>query len=196
MFTYNLIAFLLVLLCWFAFAAVFIVFLGRKPTAKAPEQKRDVRSRAGIILQGVSYGIVWSVPRRFRPLLASSPKLDVALMILAVVLAVLSVWLVMAAVRQLGKEWSLTARLVEGHRLVTTGPYALVRHPIYTGMAGMLLATGLTHSHLLTLLLGVVVFTIGTVVRVRSEERLLRAEFGAEFDAYARRVPAVVPWLF
>ena len=194
---YRVIAFLLVLLGWFVFAGVFIVLLRRKPTqAAAPDRRRDPRSRIGIILQGLGYALVWALPRQFRPLITFSPPLDMALMILAVLLSAASIWLGAAAVRQLGKEWSLTARLVEGHRLVTAGPYALVRHPIYTGMAGKLLATGLTYSHWLGLLLGVIVFTIGTVVRVRSEERLLRAEFGAEFDAYARRVPAVVPWLF
>jgi protein-S-isoprenylcysteine O-methyltransferase Ste14 len=195
---YRVIAFTLVALGWFIFGAVFIILLRRKPAQAeaAPERTRDVRSRAGIILQMLGYALVWTLPRQFRPLITFSPALDVALMCLAVLLSAVSIWLGAWAVRTLGKEWSLTARLVEGHRLVREGPYALVRHPIYTGMAGKLLATGLTYSHWLGLLLGVIVFTIGTVIRVRSEERLLRAEFGAEFDAYARRVPAVVPWLF
>src|SRR5881392_3789015 len=134
---YRIIAFLLVLLGWFVFAGVFIALLRRKPAQAqeaAPERRRDPRSRIGIILQGFGYALVWALPRQFRPLIAFSPVLDVALMILAVLLSAASIWLGAAAVRQLGKEWSLTARLVEGHRLVTAGPYALVRHPIYTGM--------------------------------------------------------------
>ncbi len=189
----NFIAFLLVLLCWFGFVVVF--FLRRKPAA-APEQARDASSRPGIVLQGLSYGVMWALPRRFSPLISFSPALNVALLVVAVLLAVGSVWLVMTAIRTLGKEWSLTARLVEGHRLVTAGPYSLVRHPIYTGMFGMLLATALSYSHWLGLLLGVIIFWSGTIVRVRSEERLLRAAFGAEFDAYARRVPAVLPGVY
>ncbi len=189
----NFIAFLLVLLGWFIFVGVF--FLRRKPAA-APEQTRDVSSRPGIVLQGLSYGVMWALPRGFRPLISFSSALNTALLALAVLLAFASVWLVMAAIRTLGKEWSLTARLVEGHRLVIEGPYKLVRHPIYTGMFGLLLATALTYSHWLGLLLGVIIFWVGTVVRVRSEERLLRAEFGAKFDAYAQRVPAVLPGLF
>ncbi len=192
----TFVAFLLVLLCWFGFGATFFVFLRRQPAPTgAPDRRRDVRSRAGVALQGVSYVLVWAMSRRFRPLVASSKSLDAALLILAVMLAVISVWLVTAAVRRLGREWSLTARLVEGHRLVTEGPYALVRHPIYTAMAALLLATGLTYSRLPALTVALAVFAVGTLVRVRSEERLLRAEFGAEFDAYARRVPAVVPGL-
>lgn len=194
MFNYRVIAFLLVLLCWFGFVVVF--FLRRKPAAAAPEQTRDANSRAGIVLQGISYGLMWALPRQFRPLISFSPTLNTSLLVVAVLLGAGSVWLVLTAIRTLGKEWSLTARLVEGHRLVTAGPYAFVRHPIYTGMFGMLLATALTYSHWLGLLLGVIVFWLGTIIRVRSEERLLRAAFGAEFAAYAQRVPAVLPGVY
>ena len=60
----------------------------------------------------------------------------------------------------------------------------------------MLLATALSWSHWLGLLLGIIIFWVGTIVRVRSEERLLQVEFGAEFDAYKRRVPAVLPGVY
>ncbi|MGI9088170.1 MAG: methyltransferase family protein [Chthoniobacterales bacterium] len=59
-----------------------------------------------------------------------------------------SVWLVLAAVRTLGKNWSLAARVTTDHELIETGPYARVRHPIYTGMLGMLIADGLVFGHL------------------------------------------------
>jgi protein-S-isoprenylcysteine O-methyltransferase Ste14 len=121
---------------------------------------------------------------------------EVATSVLAMCAALGSVWLITAAVKTLGKEWSLTARLVEGHKLATTGPYAYVRHPIYTGMLGMLVATGLAISHWTALLAALVIFFVGTIIRVRSEERLLREAFGEQFDDYARRVPAIVPGLY
>ena len=102
----------------------------------------------------------------------------------------------MAAVKTLGKEWSITARLLEGHQLATRGPYRVVRHPIYTGMFGMLLATGLTISYWFTLIFAVALFFIGTIIRVRSEEKLLREQFGVQFDAYAERVPALLPGIY
>jgi protein-S-isoprenylcysteine O-methyltransferase Ste14 len=100
------------------------------------------------------------------------------------------------AVKTLGKEWSLTARLVEGHQLATSGPYAFVRHPIYTGMLGMLVSTGLAISHWAALLVALVIFFIGTTIRVRSEEKLLREAFGEQFETYARSVRAIVPGLY
>lgn len=187
-------AFVGMMLSWFAFV---IVFLVRHKPPSAPESKRERASIVGIVLQGASYGIVWSIRRAwFSPIVSVSNSVEIALAILTMALGIASVWFIMAAIRTLGKQWSLGARLIEGHKLITEGPYRLVRNPIYTGMFGMLLATGLAVSHWIGLLIAIVVYAVGTVVRVRSEEKLLRGAFGAEFDSYARRVPAVIPFLF
>jgi protein-S-isoprenylcysteine O-methyltransferase Ste14 len=116
--------------------------------------------------------------------------------LLAISAAIGSVWLTTMAVKTLGKEWSLTARLVEGHKLATSGPYAFVRHPIYTGMLGMLVATGLAISHWAALPVALIIFFIGTTIRVRSEEKLLREAFGEQFETYVRNVRAIIPGLF
>src|SRR3989442_12192323 len=186
-------AFAVVLLSWFVFV---ILFLARKKPPTAPESKRDRASIIGIVLQGFSYGIVWSVRRQwFTPIFSVSNAVEILLAILTMVLAITTVWFCSAAIRALGKQWSLAARVVEGHKLVTEGPYNIVRNPIYTGMFGMLLATGLAVSHWVGLVIALVVFAIGTFIRVRSEERLLREMFGNEFEAYAHEVPSVIPFL-
>lgn len=185
--------FVIVVLCWFAFAGIFL--LRNKPSTP-PDRKREPGSLFGVALQGMSYGIVWSVRREsFTPIVSSKP-LALAAGMLAVAFAIASVWLMYLALKVLGKEWSLTARVVEGHKLATIGPYSLVRHPIYTGMLGMLLATGLAFSHWAAIIVALVVFFAGTIIRVRSEERLLREEFGEDFEKYARRVRAIVPGLY
>lgn len=187
-------AFVVVMLSWFAFV---IAFLVRHKPPPAPESKRERASILGIVLQGAGYGIVWSIRRAwFGPIISVSNSVEIALAILTMALGIASVWFISAAIRILGKQWSLGARLVEGHKLITAGPYRLVRNPIYTGLFGLLLATGLAVSHWVGLLIAIVVYAIGTVVRVHSEEKLLKGAFGAEFDSYARRVPAVIPFLF
>lgn len=184
----------IVVASWILFG---ILFLARKKPPSAPESRRERVSILGIVLQGVSYGIVWSVHRVFfSPIVALSKAFEILLAVFTISVAVGSVWFVSAAIRTLGKQWSLGARLIEGHNLITEGPYRLVRNPIYTGMFGLLLATGLAVGHWVGLLIAIVVYAIGTVIRVRSEEKLLRGEFGAEFDSYARRVPALIPFLF
>lgn len=188
--------FLVVMLCWVLFVAAFI--FRKRPVAAAPvERRRERASLIGIILQGFGYAFVWVIRRQyFSPIAPLSRSLEIALALLTMALATLSVYLVIASVKTLGKQWSLTARVVEGHRLVTEGPYRIVRNPIYTGMLGMLIATGLAVSHPLGLLLGLIIFLIGTFIRVRSEEKLLSEEFGQEFEDYARRVYALIPGIY
>jgi protein-S-isoprenylcysteine O-methyltransferase Ste14 len=190
-------AFVLVMICWFVFAGVFLL---RKKPPSPPDTKRERSSIIGLALQGVSYGLIWGVRREpFTPITTGNSTRNVLAMaasVCAIGVAIGSVWLATTAVKTLGKEWSLTARLVEGHKLATSGPYAYVRHPIYSGMLGMLVATGLAISHWAALLAGLVVFFVGTIIRVRSEEKLLREAFGDEFENYAQRVPAIVPGVY
>jgi protein-S-isoprenylcysteine O-methyltransferase Ste14 len=184
-----------IFLCWMAFAAVFLL---RKRPPRAKESRRDHLSLLGMFLQGCAYWIVWgSTPALFHrtPVLPSAAA-QLALSIFSITLAIVSVWLVGAAVRTLGTQWAITARLIEGHRLITDGPYGFVRNPIYTGMFGMLVATGLAFGHWIQLIIGIVLFAIGLGIRVRSEEKLLRSAFGEEFEDYARRVPAVLPGIY
>lgn len=190
----SAVVFAVVLVCWLVFVSTFLV---RKRPPLASDQKRDPSSITGVVLQGLSYPILWIV---WRPLFTSflpfSKAVSAVLEIAAAAAAVASVVLVIAAVKALGKEWSITARVVTGHKLATEGPYRLVRHPIYTGMLGMLLATGVAVSYWPALLIALCVFLIGTIIRIRSEERLLRETFGAEFEAYTQRVPALLPGMY
>ncbi|MGI8731808.1 MAG: methyltransferase family protein [Pyrinomonadaceae bacterium] len=186
--------FVIVMVCWVVFA---LIFLLRKKPPVAPDKKRDRGSIPGLLLQGLSYAIVWTLRRPlFTPFLSTSKSVAITIAILAIVTAIGSVSIVMASVKTLGKEWSITARVVTGHKLATKGPYQVVRHPIYTGMLGMLLATGIAVSYWPALLVATIVFFIGTAIRIRIEERLLRETFGQEFEAYARSVPALVPGLY
>ncbi len=90
----------------------------------------------------------------------------------------------------------VSARLIEGHKLITEGPYRFVRNPIYLAMFGMILSTGLAISRWWVLPIAITLFLIGNAIRIRSEEKLLRESFGAEFEDYARRVPALFPRIF
>jgi protein-S-isoprenylcysteine O-methyltransferase len=182
-----------VMVCWMAFAAGFIF---RKWPKSSGEKKRDNKAFAGIILEGAGYSIIWMF-RRIHPLLIESGGviLGTVISITAMLLAVLSVWLVISSVKTLGKQWAVAARVVENHRLITEGPYSIVRNPIYSGMFGMLIATGLAVSEWYALLIAIGVFWYGTYIRVMAEEKLLRETFGSTFEEYTHRVPALIPKL-
>lgn len=179
---------------WLAFAAVFQF---RKKPPKAQETKRDKASYLGIGLEAVGFWIIWFFPRPyFSPIIPMPKTAELAMTILTIAIAAASVWLCGAAVRTLGKQWTYQARVVEGHELITQGPYSLVRNPIYLGMLGMLLATGLAVGRWPVLVIAIIVFLAGTEIRIRTEEKLLREAFGEKFDEYAGRVSAFIPKIF
>jgi protein-S-isoprenylcysteine O-methyltransferase Ste14 len=94
----------------------------------------------------------------------------------------------------LGRLWSGTITLKQDHHVVDTGPYALVRHPIYTGLILSILATAAAQATV-TGLLGAGAIAIGLWIKARAEERLLATELGADaYSDYRRRVPMLVPF--
>jgi protein-S-isoprenylcysteine O-methyltransferase Ste14 len=93
----------------------------------------------------------------------------------------------------LGRLWSSEIARKEGHRIVDTGPYALVRHPIYTGLIAALLATAAAQATPAALL-GAALVGCGLWLKARAEERFLIAELGSgAYDSYRRRVPMLIP---
>ncbi len=186
----------LVMGCWAMFLGAFAV---RSRRATIRETTRERSAKWGMLLQFVCYAAVWLPPlqrAQFSPFLPLPRFAEYVVAVVTVALAGTSVWLVDAASRALGKQWGLVARLVEEHTLVTKGPYRWVRNPIYAGMLGLLLATGIALSRWEVLIPAALVFVAGTVIRIRSEERLLRQAFGPAFEAYARKVPALIPGIY
>jgi protein-S-isoprenylcysteine O-methyltransferase Ste14 len=189
-------AFYGVIVCWWWF--VFAFWL-RKHPPRAPEAKRDLTSYLGLALQAAAYFLVWYSPLRHReglPLVFTRKWLAWMMAVLSVALAAFSAWLVNSAARRLGKQWGLAARLVDDHTLIQDGPYRFVRNPIYAGMFGMLIATGLAVGNWTALVCAIGLFALGTWIRVRIEERLLREGFGTSFEEYARKVPALIPGIY
>ena len=99
-----------------------------------------------------------------------------------------SVW----ARRHLGKNWSQAVTLKEGHELITSGPYALVRHPIYTGLLLAFVGCAIARGEWRGLLAVALVF-VALWRKLRLEEKWMRAQFGESYEAYSRRVASLVP---
>jgi protein-S-isoprenylcysteine O-methyltransferase Ste14 len=95
----------------------------------------------------------------------------------------------------LGRLWSSTITRKEGHRIVDTGPYGLVRHPIYTGLIAALLVTAAVDATIMALI-GAASIILRLSLKARSEERFLMIELGGEaYQAYCRRVPMLIPFI-
>ena len=174
------------------FGAIFLLMAKR---SRDKTRKADQRSIIAIFVQALAFAIAWAIVRKpFTPFLPIDWRAQYFVAAIIVLLVLASLVLVTAAVRTLGKQWSLQARVLEHHELIRRGPYRIVRHPIYTGMFGMLIASSLVHGHWLGLVIASVVYYLGTVIRIRSEEKLLREQFGSQYDEYAREVPAFIPF--
>ena len=94
----------------------------------------------------------------------------------------------------LGRLWSGFVAKKTDHHVVDTGPYALVRHPIYTGIILSSFAAALGYATAGSLA-GACVMTLGWYIKARLEERFLRQELDARaYDAYAARVPMLIPF--
>lgn len=93
----------------------------------------------------------------------------------------------------LGRLWSATVTRKPGHHVVDTGPYALARHPIYTGVIVAALGTALVRGYAASFV-GVALIALGFYLKARLEEEFLRDELGRDtYDRYAERVPMLIP---
>jgi protein-S-isoprenylcysteine O-methyltransferase Ste14 len=133
-------------------------------------------------------GLVW------HPLLPPLWQVPPSLGWLLAVLALGGLVLAVSARITLGRLWSAAVTRKEGHRIVETGPYALVRHPIYTallmGSAAISIAKGTPVA-----LAGFALMIVGYTMKARLEERFLARELGERaYAAYRRRVPMIVPF--
>jgi protein-S-isoprenylcysteine O-methyltransferase Ste14 len=177
---------------WAGAAAYGLAVLAARLEARdTGDSARSRRSVAGILLQalGIALAGIGRVDLSLRPDDLRSIVAGVLVALLLLNGAALFRWSSLT----MGRNWSLVARMRTDHELVTTGPFAVVRHPIYVSMLLFLLALAVATGHYLQLLWAVPVFAIGTRIRIVEEEKLLRAAFGPAFDDYARRTGALFP---
>ena len=111
--------------------------------------------------------------------------------VLVVIGLLFTVW----AREHLGRNWSDVVTIKVDHELVTSGPYRVVRHPIYTGLLLAFLGTAIARGEwrgLLAVALALWAFWR----KLRVEERLMREQFGAAYEEYGERVAALIPFVF
>jgi len=95
----------------------------------------------------------------------------------------------------LGRNWSRSVTIKEDHELITTGPYAVVRHPIYTGILAGFLGMAIAVSQVRGVVALVLIFFV-LWVKFRMEEQWMRSQFGETYAEYAHQTAALVPYLF
>jgi protein-S-isoprenylcysteine O-methyltransferase Ste14 len=94
----------------------------------------------------------------------------------------------------LGRNWSRSVTIKQGHELITTGPYAVVRHPIYTGALTGFLGMAIAVSQVRGFIALVLMF-LALWMKLRMEEQWLRSQFGEAYSIYAHQTAALLPYL-
>jgi protein-S-isoprenylcysteine O-methyltransferase Ste14 len=177
--------------CWIAFAAVWLITANYSQSRAPAQRQRSWYGTGAIPVAVICVLVQVAVPYRdWHSVTFDAPW--ARFLGLAILLAAtgLTLW----ARFVLGLMWSAAPAVREGHQLRTSGPYAITRHPIYTGLLGMMLGT--------MLLAGagpwIVPFPVALIFiefKIRIEERLMTAEFPDEYPRYRKRVPQLIPGL-
>jgi protein-S-isoprenylcysteine O-methyltransferase Ste14 len=144
---------------------------------------------AGLALEVLAIGIALSIR-----LPDDVPRSSVRFAV-AIIAAPLSWAIGWMAVTHLGKQFRVTAGLWEDHELVTTGPYGVVRHPIYTSLLTMMVCTMALVTPLPWAAACLAIYIVGTEIRVRTEDALLHSRFGDKFLKYQKSVSAYIPFV-
>jgi protein-S-isoprenylcysteine O-methyltransferase Ste14 len=134
----------------------------------------------------VPYLVIWLRP---------GPEIRVSepLVLLGLTLVLAGIAIAIWAAATLGRHFDVEVQVHRGHEVIRSGPYGIVRHPIYSGLGLHYLGACLATGNLL-LLAGTLAVTFpGLYLRARAEEELLRSELGPAYDRYARDVPMLVP---
>ena len=175
-------------------ACFFVIERGLRKGREAATLDRGAADRGSTMAIGITFGLAMAGPvltsrtgRGRLPLMlawAGIPLMAFAIAIRA--------W----AARTLGESYTRTLRVRTGQQLITSGPYALVRHPGYAADIIMWLGYGLAWGSVASLLVTTVPTSIAYAYRISVEEEMLRARFGSEFEDYAARTKRLVPSIY
>ena len=174
-------------ICWLAW---WYPFVFRAPhVQKRPSITAIGPTRIGLALETAAICLAFLVR------LPAGSHPGTARLVASMAVAPLAPILGFGSVRHLGRQFRIHAGLYHDHELVRSGPYAIVRHPIYASLLAMLLSTLLALTPWQWMPVSLAIFIAGTEIRVRTEDGLLAGRFGEAFAEYRRRVPAYLPFV-
>jgi protein-S-isoprenylcysteine O-methyltransferase Ste14 len=187
----NLIAVISAVVCWSAFVATWLAAENYNEGRAPAERTRSWFGTAvtpGVVIASM---IAFAVPAAYwRSLTFYTPPARILGLVILLAATALTIW----ARLVLGLMWSGAPAVKEQHQLRTSGPYAITRHPIYTGILGMLLGSLLVAGGgRWIVLFGVVLVLLE--IKIRIEERLMLAEFPDDYPRYRQLVPKLIPGL-
>jgi protein-S-isoprenylcysteine O-methyltransferase Ste14 len=172
---------------WFAFITYWSVAAKRAGAAQSSESRatRAVHER---MLNGALLLLFIPVPGLREHLIERTSAAIAIGLGIQIASGLLGVW----ARRILGRNWSGAITIVVGHQLVRSGPYRVLRHPIYTAMIGMFAGSAVVSGEVHALI-AVLMITYAYWRKIRMEETALLTQFGEEYEQYQKKTWALVP---
>lgn len=177
------------LILWLTFVAYWVVSaIGVKKNIKGSSWGRSAGIRilaiviVIFILQAMSLGHLLD------------GQFGLGVQVIGIILCAAGIAFAIWARRHLGRDWSGTPSIKEGHELVTSGPYRFVRHPIYTGMIIALFGSGLVNG--IIWIIFFVVFTVVFLMRIPVEEGYMMQLFPSQYPEYKKRTKALIPFVW
>ncbi|MGH7464461.1 MAG: methyltransferase family protein [Longimicrobiales bacterium] len=176
---------------WMAVAALVLPFVDLVQRTFGPKEWVERATRSRVLLGVLEAGTLaaWVLVRgRWRFLGEHDSGVAIAGAVLALTGALFAAW----GKARLGRLFSPQLGVQEGHSLVTTGPYAVVRHPIYLGLIDFIIGSALYRNDI-ALLIAALLFALYFTAQIRIEERFFAAHFGRKWEEYRDRTPALFP---
>lgn len=178
--------------CWSVFIAVWLLAaiftkrtVYRQPGAQRLGYMLPVVIGCWLLFRGSHRAAPFNVP-----IIAHAD----ALLVAAAILCICGLGFCFWARAALGRNWSGTVTLKENHELIVRGPYRLVRHPIYTGLLAMALATAIQHGNTGGLL-GLLLIAVSFWIKSTHEEEVMLKQFPDQYPAYQARVKRIIPFI-
>jgi protein-S-isoprenylcysteine O-methyltransferase Ste14 len=116
--------------------------------------------------------------------------------VIGTILFCAAMWVFRRTHKQLGRNWSITLEIRQQHELICAGPYALVRHPMYTSFLLMGLSQVFLLPNWVAGMAGLIGFTVLFFLRVDKEERMMLEVFGPQYQAYMAKTKRIIPYLY
>jgi len=161
--------------------------------------KRTIERTNGIFIRYILFFVllIWVIDR---PLSGGHISYyfwhtNLSIGIIADVLMLVGLLFAIWARYNIGRNWSGNITFKEDHELITSGPYAIVRHPIYTGILAMGLATAIYDGRAIIFAL-YAVLVVGLIIKYTQEEKMMTKHFPKQYKDYKKRVKTIIPYIY
>jgi protein-S-isoprenylcysteine O-methyltransferase Ste14 len=158
--------------------------------------KRQTSRFGFLTCMGIPAGVIFLAAGLAAPWLYATHVLPdfLPVVIAGLLVVILGICFAVWARVHLGSNWSSRPAIHENHTITRTGPYAIVRHPIYTGILTGILGTAIATGALLAFI-SLLVILVLFLIKIRMEEQFLKEEFGEDYERYRHEVKALIPYV-